>query len=505
MQKISRRAILQYGAHAAAAAALTGCLSPNRNARPSMKTFNVREYGAAGDGRTLDSSAIQKAIDAAAAVASAANPVRVLVPKGVFLTGTIHLKSHMDFHLEEGSRLILSPDIAHYRAHPGVIAEGFAGSQAAVVADDAVGLKISGPGIIDGRSLQFMDHYEEANEWWIPKDFRPRLVVLTNCRDLEVRDVTLADSAIWTLHLIGCEHALIEHVKVRNRLDVPNSDGIDPDHCRDVEIRNCDVLCGDDAIVVKATRGAGGPGRRFGACENIIVKDCIIETQDCGLKIGSETWSDIRNIRFERCKFKTCSRGIGIILRDEGSVYDILYKDIEFTSRYYSDPWWGRGEPISLTAIPRNPIPSPPTPSARADSTSQSAPALGTIHNIRIENVTARCENSARIDGSPQSRIRDVTLQNVSLTLDRWTKYKGNLFDSRPTTAQPGIEPHGTPGFCIRRADNVALNNCRVAWGNNIPDYFTHALEAEDVRNLTYPGFTGTAAHAGRDAAIVIK
>ncbi|HVT79018.1 MAG TPA: glycosyl hydrolase family 28 protein [Phycisphaerae bacterium] len=487
-RKFTRRTMLRRSAHAAAAAALAGCLPIQHNKRIHMKSFNVREYGAAGDGRSLDSPAIQKAIDAAAASASADNPVRVLIPKGLFTIGTIHLRSHMDFHLEEGARLTLSPDVAHYRAHPGVIAEGFAGSEAAVVADDAVGLKISGPGIIDGRSLQFMDHYEEENEWWIPKDFRPRLVVLTNCRDLEVRDVTLADSAIWTLHLIGCEHALIEHVKVRNRLDVPNSDGIDPDHCRDVEIRNCDVLCGDDAIVVKATRGAGGPGRRFGACENIIVKDCIIETQDCGLKIGSETWSDIRNIRFERCKFKTCSRGIGIILRDEGSVYDILYKDIEFTSRYYSDPWWGRGEPISLTAIPRNP-----------DS------KLGTIHNIRIENVTARCENSARIDGTAQSRIRDVTLQNVSLTLDRWTKYKGNLFDSRPTTAQPGIEPHGTPGFCVRRADNVALNNCRVAWGANIPDYFTHALEAQDAKNLTYPAFTGNAAHPDRDKAIVIS
>ncbi len=451
-----------------------------------MKTFNIRDFGAAGDGHSLDSPAIQKAIDAAAAGASAAHPARVLVPKGLFLIGTIRLYSHLDFHLEDGARLALSPDIAHYTPHPGVVAEGFAGSEAAVIADDAVNLKITGLGTIDGRSLQFMDHYEEENEWWIPKDFRPRLVVLTNCRDLEVRDVTLADSAIWTLHLIGCEHALIDAVKVRNRLDVPNSDGIDPDHCRDIEIRNCDVLCGDDAIVIKATRSAGG--RRFGACENIIVKDCLIETQDCGLKIGSETWADIRNIRFERCKIKTSSRGIGIILRDEASVYDILYKDIEFTSRYYSDPWWGRGESISLTAFPRNP-----------------GGAIGSIHNIRIENITAHSENSCRIDGSPQSRIRDVTFDNVSLTLDRWTKYQGNLFDSRPTTTQPGIEPHGTPGIIVRHADNVALNKCRVVWGKNIPDTFTHALEAQNVTNLTYPDFQGSAAHPSRDKAIALE
>lgn len=454
-----------------------------------MKSFNVKEYGAAGNGHALDSEAIQKAIDAASASGSKANPGKVVVPKGLYLIGTIQLKSHIDFHLEEGSRLILSPDIQHYRINqPGVLAEGFAGNEAAVVADDAVNLKITGPGIIDGRSLQFMDHYEEANEWWIPKDFRPRLVVLTGCQDVEVRDVTLADAPIWTLHLIGCEHALVDGVKVRNRLDVPNSDGIDPDHCRDVEIRNCDVLCGDDAIVVKATRNAGGRAKWGGACENIIIKDCVVDTQDCVLKIGSETTADIRNIRFERIKAKYCSRGIGIILRDEGSVYDVLYKDIEFTSRYFSDPWWGRGEPISLTAIPRHP-----------------ESKLGTIHNIRIENILARAENSARIDGSAQSRIRDVTLENVSLTLERWTKYKGNLFDSRPTTAQPGIEPHGTSGFCVRQADNITLKKCRVAWGENVPDYFTHALEARDVKNLQYPEFSGEAAHPGRDKAIAIS
>jgi len=119
----------------------------------------------------------------------------VLVPKGVYQIGTVRLKSHIDFHLEEGSRIILSPDAKHYTPHPGVVAEGFAGSEAAIVADDAVNLKITGRGTIDGRSLQFMDHYEAENEWWIPKDFRPRLVVLTNCRDIEVRDLTLGRRA----------------------------------------------------------------------------------------------------------------------------------------------------------------------------------------------------------------------------------------------------------------------------------------------------------------------
>ncbi len=105
--------------------------------------------------------------------------------------------------------------------------------------------------------------------------------------------------------------------------------------------------------------------------------------------------------------------------------------------------------------------------------------------------------------GCKESRVRNVTFDNVSLTLDRWTKYPGGVFDNRPTTAYPGIEPHGNPGFSIRHADNVVLRNCRVAWSKNRADYFTHALETEDVTGLKLTGFKGEAAHPERDKAIV--
>jgi hypothetical protein len=127
------------------------------------------------------------------------------------------------------------------------------------------------------------------------------------------------------------------------------------------------------------------------------------------------------------------------------------------------------------------------------------------MHDIRVTNVTGTAENSARVSGSAQSRAHDITLDNVALTLNRTTKYKGGLWDNRPTTAIAGIEEHGNPGIDIRYADNVTLNNCRVAWGDNRPDYFTNALEAENVTGLTYPGFVGEAAHPERDKAISIQ
>jgi hypothetical protein len=130
---------------------------------------------------------------------------------------------------------------------------------------------------------------------------------------------------------------------------------------------------------------------------------------------------------------------------------------------------------------------------------------LGCISNIVVQNVTGRAENSIRINGSPQSHIQNVHFENVSVTFDRWTKYPGGLFDNRPTRVVEPIEKHGNPGFNIRYADNVTLDNCSVRWGGNLPDYFTCALEAEHVTGLRLTGFDGKAAHLGRDAAIFIR
>lgn len=328
-----------------------------------------------------------------------------------------------------------------------------------------------------------MTHFDAVNEIWMPRKFRPRLTVLTGCRDLALENITFFEAPSWTLHLLGCRDVLVDGVRIRNILDVPNCDGIDPDHCRNVEIKNCDITCGDDAIVVKATR----EGLAYGGSGNISVRDCVLTTQDSGVKIGTETVADIRQVRFERCEIKSCCRGCTIQLRDEGNVSDIEFRDIHFSSRYHSAPWWGRGEGISFTAIPR-------TPETK----------LGTISNVRVINVTGRTENSVRVSGSPLSRIRDVRFTNVDLTLDRWTRYPGAEWDNRPTTAMPGIESHATPAIHVRHADNVAFQDCKVAWGPNPPDYFTHALEAENTTGLDHSGLQGAAAHPARDPAVKI-
>jgi polygalacturonase len=390
-----------------------------------------------------------------------------------YLVGTLQLKSNIDFHLADDAELLISINRADYSG------------EAAVVARDAQGLRISGSGTINGRSPEIMTKYDAANEWYSPAPaWRPRLVLLTGCTDLEIRGITMKQAPLWTLHMVGCKRVVVDGIKIRNQLDVPNCDGIDPDHCQDLEIRNCDIACGDDAIVIKSTRD----GSRYGASSGIVVRDCILETQDSGLKIGTETVQDIHDVLFERCVVKSGCRGLTIQLRDEGNIYNVVFRDIRFKAQYYSAPWWGRGEAISLTAIPR----------------SLGAP-VGIIRDVRIENVTGMAENSVRICGSAQSRVRDVSLENVAITLDRWTRYPGGMFDNRPTRAQTDLVPHDTPGYCLEHADRVALKNCSVAWGKNIPEYFSNALQAHDVTDLSRTNFQGQSAHPERIPAVAIS
>lgn len=473
-RKLNRREALSIGAKFAAGSMLGASFLPNiasgRNLRRSIREFNVMDYGAAGDGKTVDTKAVQRAIDEAAASGGGA---RVLIPGGKnFLIGTIQLKSNIDFHLADDSEIIISTRRQDYGKDPAVI-----------TARDTEGLLISGTGNIDGQSLEFMTHYNEEEEWWRPKEWRPRMFQLYTCNDLEVRDIRFGNAPLWGLHMIGCEEVLVDNITVRNILDLPNCDGVNPDHCRNVEIKNCDIRCGDDAIVVKATRQE----QDYGPSANIHVHDCILETQDSAVKIGTETTQDIHDIVFERCEVSQCCRGCTIQLRDEGNVYNVEFRDMNFKSRYYSSPWWGRGEAISFTAIPRT-----------------HNTVVGEIHNIKVSNINAETENSVRINGTPEGRIRDIHFDNVHIKMNRHTKYPGGLFDNRPTETYSDIEIHDNPGFSVRLADEVRLNNCSVKWGDNRPDYYTHALEAESVTGLKLNKFEGESAHPDRYAAIAI-
>jgi Glycosyl hydrolases family 28 len=465
---ITRRRFV-HALGAGAAVALAGCKAFAQS--PAPVDFDVRKFGAIGDGVAVDTASIQKTIDTAAERGGG----RVFLPGGMrFLSGALLLRSKVDLHLADDAMLLANTDPRDYGSFNGLLN-----------ANGAQGLKITGTGMIDGQAMHFVTTYSEKDERWEPKAFRPRMFSLLRCNDLEITGITFGHSPNWGMHLLGCERVLVDSVRVRNFLEVPNCDGIDPDHCRDVEIRNCDIVCADDGIVIKTSNQT----EDYGPSHNISVRDCVVTTRDSGLKVGTETFGDISKVLFERCKIISGGRGPTITHRQKGNIEDIEFRDIEVTAEHHAARWWGWGEAISITAWPRT-----------------AEGKVGYLRNIRLRNIRGRAENSVRIDGLRDQPIEDVLLENIDMTIDRWTMYPGGSFDNRPSApGVEGLEPHDTPAFSIRNAKNAELRHCKARWGSNRQSYFSNALQANHVEGLKLVDFRGKAAFPDRQRPISIS
>ena len=439
----------------------------------SAVEINVLSLGATGDGVTLDTQAIQEAIDRV----SAAGGGRVVVPgRKRFLIGGLMLKSNVDFHLADDAVLLASPDRAHYTSKTNI---------GVININRAQNVRITGTGHVDGQGMKFMGNYSPVDERWEPLAFRPRMFHLVRCSGLEITGISFGHSPEWGLQTLGCDHVLVDGIRIRNYLDVPNCDGIDPDRCRDMEIKNCDVVCADDGIVIKTSEQA----EDFGPARNITVRDCSVICRDSGLKIGTETFGDISKILFERCRIVSGGRGSTITHRQPGNIDDVEFRDIEFLAQHHAARWWGWGEAASITAWPR-----------------KEGTKLGSLSNIRLRKIHGVAENSFRVDAHPDMSIKNVLLENCSVTIDRWTQYPGGIFDNRPTQANDpmhepsGLERHDTPVFFLRNVQGAVVRNCTASWGIHPSDSFSYALETKNVSGLKIENFKGKAAKAGLHA-----
>ena len=288
----------------------------------SAATFNVRDYGAAGDGLKKETPAFAKAGDAAAKAGGGT----VVVPPGKYLIGSIELKNHIALEVESGATLLGSPDPADYPLHDNPWGAGRQEIAALIYAEKAEGVTIRGHGTIDGQGQNWWRRMGWPSRLKVPRDQRtpeelaqlallangrPQLIRLVSCKLVTIEGLHLINSPSWTIHPLLCEFVKVDGVTIENPVPSPNTDGINPESCRNVQIANSRIDVGDDCVTLKS--GINEIGRKMGRPdENITITNCVMLKGHGGVTIGSEMSGGVRNVVVSNCVFQGTDVGIRV-------------------------------------------------------------------------------------------------------------------------------------------------------------------------------------------------
>jgi polygalacturonase len=417
---------------------------------------NLKDFGAVGDGITLNTEAFAKAIDAL----SKQGGGKLVVPQGVWYTGPIVLKSHINLHLNAGAVILFAADETLYP----LIDTSFEGldtrrCQSPLSANGATDIAITGKGVIDGNGQYWRpvkkgkvteSHWKEllaipgSQEmkpgYWVPsagyakgeqganmnvpnaktdaewnaiKRFvRPVMVSLVKCKNIHLKGIIFQNSPAWNLHPLMCENVIIEDVLVRNPSYAQNGDALDLESCKNALIINSRFDAGDDGICIKS--GKDADGRRRGIpCENVVVKGCTVFAGHGGFVVGSEMSGGVKNILVDQCQFLGTDVGLRFkSTRGRGGIVENIYiKNISMTDiktdAITFNMYYGGKSVAEMLADGDNPDNVTKMP------VTEETPIF---RNIDIKNIV--CNGAGRameFNGLPEMPIDGISLKDITI------------------------------------------------------------------------------------------
>ena len=419
---------------------------------------NVRDFGAVGDGKTLDTSSIQKALDSGKIVR---------FPAGVYLTGTIYLRSGGGLHLEKDAVLLGSNDKTQYNADNFTPQNWWSVKEKASGAHLVIGLNvknisITGSGTIDGNAKSIFNkvvtgkdrHYYDRPDW------RPsQMIWICDSRNIKVEGITLRDAPYWNCFFYGCEDVDVSNVTIRADRAVRNTDGLDIDTCKNVNIKNCDIYTGDDSIAVRAdgdpkNRKIGGILSRENVCENINVSNCRLSSTTCAIRLGVGS-GVIRNCNFSDLDIYETRTGVCLCASYRGDrfceIYNISVRNVKFDGLaafwYYND-WTGNFNQNNGRFC----------------------------HNISVENLHGKQTGGSLIIGNAGYGMRNLTFADVHLE-----KTQNNI--SEDINSDPNVFRKAWDVPCVIYFRNVDGLNLKNSTFTGVSEHKAVFFDVKNVKN----------------------
>lgn len=406
------------------------------------QTYNVVDYGAVGDGSTVNTVFIQAAIDSCFENGGG----EVLFSGGDFVTGTIFLKSNVMLNIESGASLLGSPSIADYPdAMPQLptYVNNYT-NKTLVYAEDAENIGFTGSGTFDGQGINFL------NEEHRPFGFR-----FVSCSNVLIEDVSFRNSGFWMMHNFDIDSLVIRNIDIFNHGNA-NNDGINIDGCRNVLVENCTVDSNDDPMVLKTT----GPAN----CEDVEIRNCTVATWSRALKIGTETHAGFRNIHLHDLTVEWSSLAVSFLGVGAGSCgINLAIVDGGFMENVTVENVTMEGIETAIFVRLGN--------RGRVYEAGMPAPAVGYLRDVTIRNVEATVESNitSSITGIPGFYAKNIQLEDVTI------EFPGGANDPGPSftvpeneDAKPDNDIFGSTlpsyGLYVRHVDSLQLTNVCFNW-----------------------------------------